>query len=169
LIYAVNEFEEDVMSDNWINVVEYYKKDKSYHTLKVRGRGTALHVAVSNGMKVAVYALVDIIGRIKDEDYAPKTHPLRMFDERDCTPLHIAAYRGFISMCMCIIGKNGERNNLIWLKNSEGETPPFWAVLGKRTKTFVYLRRFFLEDVNILMDEHGTTILHVAIRREMFG
>jgi ankyrin repeat protein len=72
-------------------------------------------------------------------------------------------------MCQCIIGKNGERKDLVREENNNGETPLFWAVQGHRKYTFVYLYQFAQEDVNTVMDNNGTTILHVAIRREMFG
>ncbi|PNX56177.1 ankyrin repeat domain-containing protein, partial [Trifolium pratense] len=104
----VEDFEEHVLRDNWKEVVEYYKKDKFYHTLKVKKRGTALHVAVSNGEKEAVNDLVREILRMwkwnendddddddDDEEEEDETHPLRMWNERGGTPLHIAALRGF--------------------------------------------------------------------------
>jgi ankyrin repeat protein len=166
-----------VLSDQWGEVIELYKKDEFYHKRKVKNRGTALHVAISTGEKDAVKQLVDaIISKWKwndddddDDDGDDETHPLRMWNERGGTPLHIAALRGFTSMCEYIIGKNGERKNLVRIKNKNGETPLLWAVLGHRKKTFVYLYQFAKEDVNTVMDNNGTTILHYAIRRDMFG
>jgi ankyrin repeat protein len=166
--YAVENFEEHVLTDDWEEVYKCYKKDKFFHTLKVKERGTALHVAVSNGEKMAVKELVTAIlmWEWNDDD---ETHPLRMRNESGGTPLHIAAYRGFTDMCQCIIGKNGERKNLVRIKNNNGETPLFRAVLGQKTDTFVYLRQFFSNDVNTAMDKNDKTILHVAIRSETFG
>jgi ankyrin repeat protein len=168
--YVVVYFEELVMKGNWDDVITNYEEDEFYHTLKIKGRGTALHVAISNGVKDAVKKLVDaILKHHHDESSAIIPLPLKMEDERGGTPLHIAAYRGFNGMCECIIGQKGERKNLIEEENDDGETPLFWAVQGHRKKTFVYLYQFAQEDVNIVMDKNDTTILHVAIRREMFG
>ncbi|KAK2387298.1 hypothetical protein QL285_061094 [Trifolium repens] len=166
---CVEDFEELVLTDNWDEVIESYKKDKFYHTLKVKKRGTALHVAVSNGEEKAVKELVRLILSMWNDDDDDDNHPLSMWNERGGTPLHIAALRGFTSMCECIIGKNGERKDLVRMENDNGETPLLWAVLGQRKKTFVYLYQFAQRDVNIVMDKNGTTILHYAIRRDMFG
>ncbi|WJX37775.1 hypothetical protein P8452_25506 [Trifolium repens] len=177
----VEDFEGFVLMDDWEEVITCYKNDKFFHTLKVKKRGTALHVAVSNGEEKVVKELVlAILSRWKwndddddddddDGDGDDETHPLRMWNERGGTPLHIAALRGFTSMCKYIIGKNGERKNLVRIENKYGETPLLWAVLGHRKKTFVYLYQFAKEDVNTVMDNNGTTILHYAIRRDMFG
>ncbi|WJX31757.1 hypothetical protein P8452_20154 [Trifolium repens] len=166
-------FEEIVLKDSWNEVITgYYQYDQRFHRIKVKGRGTALHVAVSNGIKDAVKQLVEAIlspqWEWNDYDDDNETHPLRMRDEKGRTPLHIAAYRGFTDMCQCIIGKNGERKNLVRTENDNGETPIFWAVLGQQTDTFVYLRQFFPDDVYSVMDNHRKTILHVAIRRDTF-
>ncbi|KAK2441308.1 hypothetical protein QL285_012624 [Trifolium repens] len=163
----VENFEEHVLTDDWEEVYKCYKKDKFFHTLKVKERGTALHVAVSNGEKMAVKELVIAILMWKwnDDD---ETHPLRMKNESGGTPLHIAAYRGFTDMCQCIIGKNGERKNLVRIKNNNGETPLLWAVLAHRNETFIYLYQFAPEDVDTVMNNNDTTILHYAIRRDMF-
>ncbi|CAJ2639722.1 unnamed protein product [Trifolium pratense] len=162
----VPDFEELVMSGNWKDIINLYKSDKNYQTLKVKNRGTALHVAVSNGDLEGVKLLVNVLLSMwKDDD---KKHPLRRLNERGSTPLHIAAYRGFLRMCQYIIGENGERKDLITINNDDGETPLFWAVQGNSKKTFVYLHNFFPHEVNLVMDYKGTTILHVAIQREMF-
>jgi ankyrin repeat protein len=158
-----------VLSDQWGEVIELYKAGEFYHKLKVQNRGTALHVAISNGEKDAVKQLVDAILQHHHDETSAIPASLKMEDERGGTPLHIAAYRGFTSMCECIIGQKGERKNLIEEENDDGETPLFWAVQGHRKKTFVYLYQFAQEDVNTVMDNNGTTILHVAIRREMYG
>jgi ankyrin repeat protein len=157
------------LTDDWEEVIKCYKKDIFFHTLKVKKRGTALHVAVSNGEKKVVNELVITILSMWNNDDYETDHPLSMWNEKGGTPLHIAALRGFTSMCECIIGKNGERKNLVRIENENGETPILWAVLGHRKKTFVYLYQFAREDVNAAMDNNGTTILHYAIRRDMFG
>ncbi|CAJ2639725.1 unnamed protein product [Trifolium pratense] len=164
----VEHFKWFVMRDYWDDVVTYYKGNKFYHKVKVKGRGTAIHVAVSNGEKVAVKKLVSVIVDMWNND--DEIHPLRELDDDEsrATPLHLAAYRGFTSMCECIIGKNGERKHLVYEENDNEETPLFWAVLGHRKRTFVYLYQFAQQNVNIVMDKYDTTILHVAIRREMF-
>ncbi|CAJ2639721.1 unnamed protein product [Trifolium pratense] len=156
------EFEEYVMEDKWEEVIEMYKNDSRFHKIKLKGRGTALHVAINNGYVNYVERLVDAI--VKHDDKSGLT----LLNEKDATPLHLAAYRGFTSMCEYIIGKNGERNDFIQVRNSNGETPLFWAVLARQRKVFVYLHQFVQYDFNFAINYDGTTILHVAIMREMF-
>jgi ankyrin repeat protein len=141
----------------------------------LKGRGTALHVAINNGHKYCVKLLVDAI--VKHDDQSG----LELSNEKGATPLHLAAHRGFISMCEYIIGENGERKNLIQVKNSNGETPIFWAVLARQREAFVYLNKIILSndtdefvpydsyDMEFAINNDGTTILHVAIEREIFG
>ncbi|KAL9319778.1 hypothetical protein ACSQ67_011617 [Phaseolus vulgaris] len=70
---------------------------------------------------------------------------------------------------VCIIGENGERKDLIRVRNNNGETPIFRAVLTGRTKAFVYLLDVS-KDLDVsLTNDHEDTILHQAIWREFFG
>ncbi|XP_024634584.1 uncharacterized protein [Medicago truncatula] len=156
-------FREFVMEDKWKEVIDKYEEHVYFHKIRIKGRGTALHVAVSNANEDSVKRLVDAIVKHDDQSgFEIKT-------ERGDTPLHLAAYRGFKSMCQCIIGKYGERKHLIQVNNAKGETPLFCAVLARHKKTFLYLHHFFPSDITIAINNVGATILHVAIHREMFG
>jgi ankyrin repeat protein len=151
------------MEDDWEEVIKKYEEHVFFHKIKIKGRGTALHVAVSNADEERVKLLVDAIVKHNDPS------GFEITTERDDTPLHLAAYRGFKSMCKCIVGKNGERKHLIRVPNKKGETPRFCAVLARHKRTFLYLHQFFPNDLNLAMNNEGDTILHVAIHREMFG
>jgi hypothetical protein len=161
--YVAAVFRQLVMEDKWEEVIKKYEEHVFFHKIKIKGRGTALHVAVSNAYKDGVKRLVDAIERHGD------LSGLELSNERDATPLHSAAYRGFTSICECIIGEDGKRKHLIRVKNAKGETPLFWAVLARHKKTFLYLHQFFPYDINLAINNNGTTILHVAIHREIFG
>lgn len=151
------------MEDKWEEVIEIYNADSKFHKIEIKGRGTALHVAVSNGCKKEVKNLVRAIEKFGDET------SLRMVNEKGATPLHLAAYRGFTDLCECIIGEYGERKYLIQIKNANGETPLFWAVRARKRLVFVYLQQFYPYDINVAINNNDTSILHVAIQREMFG
>ncbi|XP_024634932.1 uncharacterized protein [Medicago truncatula] len=159
-----NAFRLIVLEEKWEEVIKKYEEHVFFHKIRIKGRGTALHVAVSNGNEDIVKRLVDVIVK-KHNDQSG----LEIKTEKGDTPLHLAAYRGFTSMCECIIGKNGERKHLIRDQNEKGETPLFCTVLaGINKKTFLYLHHFFPSDTSIAINNVGATILHVAIRRETF-
>ncbi|KAK2387264.1 hypothetical protein QL285_061079 [Trifolium repens] len=167
------DFEKYVFEDQWKDVIEMYDKDSYFHNIKLKRRGTALHVAINNGHKKYVKLLVDAIVKHNNGD---GESALKVFNEKDATPLHLAAHRGFTSMCEYIIGENDERKHLIQVENSKGETPIFWAVLGRNREAFIYLTQFLPKDTDpflpydtdFAINNDGTSILHVAIQREMF-
>jgi len=72
-------------------------------------------------------------------------------------------------MIKCIIGENGERKDLIRVRNNRGETPLFRAVLTSQTKAFVYLYNVSKGLEVPLKNYDGDTILHHAIWREFLG
>ncbi|KAL2322622.1 hypothetical protein Fmac_027001 [Flemingia macrophylla] len=161
-------FQGCVLEGRWDYVIPAYKNNGDFHKIKINeSRGTALHVAVNDGMVGLVDILVGVIlehevGGVLGDDSA-----LRSTDERGDTPLHLAASRGFISMCKCIIGEGGERKDLIKVLNKKGESPLFKAVLTGQTKTFVYLYDASI-GLNVpLANNDGDTILHYAIWREL--
>ncbi|XP_058782285.1 uncharacterized protein LOC131656654 isoform X1 [Vicia villosa] len=158
----VKEFRNLVMQHKWKDVIEKYEKDINYHKINIIGRGTALHMAVNKENKKVVKILVKAITDLRNE------RSLKIPNERGATPLHLAAYRGFTDLCEVIIGKEGERKYLIKEENDDGETPLFWAVLGHKKLVFVYLQQFHPLDLNIVINKNKTSILHVAIQREMF-
>ncbi|TKY46850.1 Ankyrin repeat domain-containing protein 7 [Spatholobus suberectus] len=154
-----------VLEGKWDAVLLGYTVDSDYHKIKInKNRGTALHVAVNDG---EVKLVNDLVGAILDREASAAPSggsALRSRNERGDTPLHLAASRGFIAMCKCIIGEEGERKDLIKVKNKKGETPLFRAVLTCQKKTFVYLHHHVSKDLDFpLRNNEGDTILHRAI------
>ena len=165
-------FREWVLEGEWSNVIEAYRNGRECHKIRInKSRGTALHVAVNDGKVGLVMKLVEEILNHEGREVARDDSALRSTDERGDTPLHLAASRGFIDMCKCIIGKNGERRDLIRVRNKKGDSPLLRAVLAYHKKTFVYLRNVskdIYDDV-LLSNYEGDTILHHAIWREFLG
>ncbi|XP_017434450.1 uncharacterized protein LOC108341265 [Vigna angularis] len=153
-----------VLEGRWEFVVSKYRNESEFHKIRINeSRGTALHFAVNDGKLELVNILVGAILNHEGREVVRDDSALRSTNERGDTPLHLAASRGFIGMCMCIIGENGERKDLIRVRNYEGETPLFRAVHTYQTEAFVYLHNVSKD----LDDEHrdydGDTILHRAI------
>ncbi|XP_047172567.1 uncharacterized protein LOC124840544 [Vigna umbellata] len=129
-----------VLEGTWEFVFPAYRNESEFHKIRINeSRGTALHVAVNDGKLEFVKILVGAILNHEGREEVRDDSVLRSTNERGDTPLHLAASRGFIGMCMCIIGENGERKDLIRVRNNRGETHLFRAVLTCQTKTFVYL------------------------------
>ncbi|KAK7316749.1 hypothetical protein RJT34_00434 [Clitoria ternatea] len=156
-----------VLEGKWDYVLPAYKNNSDFHKIKINeSRGTALHVAVNDGNGELVNVFVNAIIGHEGDGVRRRDSALRMRDERGDTALHLAASRGFITMCKCFIGHNGERRDLIKVMNHKGETPLFRAVLSNQTQTFVYLHHVS-KDIHVpLRNIDGDTILHRAIWRE---
>ncbi|XP_017435818.1 uncharacterized protein LOC108342540 isoform X2 [Vigna angularis] len=156
-----------VLEGRWEFVIPAYRNESEFHKIRINeSRGTALHVAVNDGKVELVKILVGAILNHEGREVVRDDSALRSTNERGDTPLHLAASRGFIGMCMCIIGENGERKDLIRVRNNRGETPLFRAVLTCQTKTFLYLYNVS-KDLDVpLRNSDGDTILHHAIWRE---
>ncbi|XP_058784196.1 uncharacterized protein LOC131658966 [Vicia villosa] len=143
------EFWDLVLGDDWDEVIKKYNEDSNFHKIDIKGRGTALHVAVSMGRRDdVVKSLVKAIEKLGDES------SLKMMNEIGATPLHVAAYAGFLDVCKLIIGKEGQRKYLIQVKNFDGETPLFWAVNVRQMSVFLYLQQFYRVDLNIAIDNN---------------
>ncbi|XP_014517200.1 uncharacterized protein LOC106774669 isoform X1 [Vigna radiata var. radiata] len=157
-----------VLEGRWEFVIPAYRNESEFHKIRINeSRGTALHVAVNDGKVELVNILVGAILNHEGREVLRDDSALRSTNERGDTPLHLAASRGFIGMCICMIGENGERKDLIRVRNNKGETPLFRAVLTCQTKTFVYLYNVS-KDVDVpLRNSDGDTILHHAIWREL--
>ncbi|XP_020222080.1 serine/threonine-protein kinase TNNI3K-like [Cajanus cajan] len=166
---AFSSFRVCVLAGEWDDVVPAYRNNSDFHKIKINeSSGTALHVAVNDGLMEVVDILVDAIIEHERREVLRDDSALRSTNERGDTPLHLAASRGFIGMCKCIIGEAGERRDLIKVKNNKGETPLFGAVLTCQTNTFVYLYHVS-NDLDVpLRNNDGDTILHAAIWREFF-
>ncbi|TKY46854.1 Ankyrin repeat-containing protein [Spatholobus suberectus] len=156
-----------VLEGRWEYVLPAYRNNSDFHKVKINeSRGTALHVAVNDGIVELVKSFVGAIIEHEGSEVLRDDSALKLTNERGDTPLHLAASRGFIAMCKCIIGEYGERKDLIKAMNKRGETSLFRAVLTCQTKTFVYLHHVS-EDLDVsLANIDGDTILHHAIWRE---
>ncbi|XP_068494837.1 ankyrin repeat-containing protein At5g02620-like isoform X2 [Phaseolus vulgaris] len=165
--YENTEFKEWVLKGRWREVILGYKNYSYYHKIRINeSRGTALHMAVNDGKVEVANILVGEILNHEKKEQGRYESALRSTNERGDTPLHLAASRGFIGMCKCIIGEEGERKDLIKVRNKNGETPIFKAVLNCQIKAFVYLHHVS-EDLDVtLRDYTGDTILHKSIWRE---
>ncbi|XP_004515014.1 uncharacterized protein [Cicer arietinum] len=160
---------------NWDEVEKLYESNVKFSTISInKSRGTALHVAVNDDNINVVRSLVGSILLHRNAVALEKKN-----DKGD-TPLHLAASRGFKEICECIIGKNGERKDLIYIDNNNGETPLFLASLSWEKQTFLYLFSFervykidndgqkYYSYSKDLIRSNGDSILHCAIRREFF-
>ncbi|XP_058739016.1 uncharacterized protein LOC131610936 [Vicia villosa] len=150
------------MEGKWDDVIEKYQEDSNYHNILLERRGTALHVAINSWRNDVLKSLVEAILEFGDQS------SLKIVNDRGATPLHLAAQIGYTNACEIIIGKEGQRKPLVQVKDENGETPLFWAVRARHISVFVYLRQFYPLDLNIAIDKHNTSILHVAISKEMF-
>jgi len=159
-----------VLEERWKHVISAYENDSEYHKVIINeSRGTALHVAVNDGNVELVSILVEAILRHEGRGKLRDDSALRSTNERGNTPLHLAASRGFIGMCKFIIGENGERKDLIRVRNKKRETPIFKAVLTGQRKAFLYLYDVS-KDLDVsLTNDHEDTILHKSIWRESLG
>ncbi|WVY95001.1 hypothetical protein V8G54_034089 [Vigna mungo] len=118
---------------------------------------------MNDGKVELVNTLVGAILNHEGREALRDDSALRSTNERGDTPLHLAASRGFISICMCIIGENGERKDLIRDRNKDGETPLFRAVRTCQTQAFVYLHNVS-KDLDVKHRNYdGQTLLHLAI------
>ncbi|XP_068494856.1 uncharacterized protein [Phaseolus vulgaris] len=165
--YDITHFKELVLEERWKHVISAYENDSEYHKVIINeSRGTALHVAVNDGNVELVSILVEAILRHEGRGKLRDDSALRSTNERGNTPLHLAASRGFIGMCKFIIGENGERKDLIRVRNKKRETPIFKAVLTGERKAFLYLYDVS-KDLDVsLTNDHEDTILHKSIWRE---
>ncbi|TKY46853.1 E3 ubiquitin-protein ligase mind-bomb [Spatholobus suberectus] len=162
-------FRRCVLEGRWDYVIRAYRNNNIFHKKNIsESRGTALHVAVNDGRVELVNILVDAILEHEGGEVLTGESALRSTNERGDTPLHLAASRGFIGMCKCIIGEHGERKDLIKAINDKGETPLFRAVLTCNKKTFVYLHHVSKDLGVSLRNNDGDTILHRAIWVELF-
>ncbi|XP_058784194.1 uncharacterized protein LOC131658964 [Vicia villosa] len=110
------EFWDLVLGDDWDEVIKKYNEDSNFHKIDIKGRGTALHVAVSMGRRdEVVKSLVEAIEKLGDES------SLKMMNEIGATPLHVTAYAGFLDVCKLIIRKEDQRKYLIQVKFFDGK------------------------------------------------
>lgn len=160
----------NVMGGKWKEVIEIYKSHPEVHMAKITRSGyTALHLAVSNGQEEVVMKLLELIRDHRKE-------ALEVKNERGYTALHFAAAMGNIRMCERIASVD---HSLVGVRNNEGETPLFWAVLYGQKQAFLCLHYIIRSEPTQVSHEdaysycrrkdHGETILHCAIYGEDFG
>ncbi|EXB64224.1 hypothetical protein L484_002357 [Morus notabilis] len=160
----------NVMKGDWKEVVRKYKEDGRAHKLKISRSGhTALHLAVSDAGEDVVEEMVDAIkSRNSTKD---AFEALSIGNERGHTALHFAAALGNLRMCKCIASVDPL---LVGVRNNEGETPLFWAVLyGAQPQAFFCLYKMCSSTdqeagYSYCRREDGQTILHCAIFAEEF-
>ena len=156
----------EIKSGQWDLVVHDYETNfrwvHSAGLIKMLG-GTALHLAVSDGVENIVENLVTIICK-KDE----QKKALKIKNKQGNTPLHVAASTGSLRMCICIAKANPSLGNE---RNKEGESPLFLAALLGRTDIFLCLHYICQSELNnsYYRKNGGETILHCAIKRQCWG
>ncbi|MED6183868.1 hypothetical protein PIB30_041874 [Stylosanthes scabra] len=168
---------ECTLEGKWKTVVEIYNKFPESHSVPINDSGeTALHVAIDLNEEEVVKNMVEAIAKHEEQVEAHQDMMMRgrkkaleVRNEHGDTPLHVAASRGFLKLCMCIVGE--KRLYLISLKNKKGETPLFLAALNWNKHAFAYLYDATKHCVilNDLIRDNGDSILHCAISREYFG
>ncbi|KAJ7972747.1 putative Ankyrin repeat-containing protein [Quillaja saponaria] len=152
------------LKSDWEQVIEIYKNYDWTHTSTITKSGdTALHVAVIDDKYNFVKQLVDIITEINP---ANASRALGIQNERGNTPLHFAASRGYVEMCVCIAQVDP---SLVGSRNNGGETPLFLAALRGHKDTFLFLHTTCPDKIiQHCRRNGGQIILHCTIQREYF-
>ncbi|CAN6561250.1 unnamed protein product [Malus baccata var. baccata] len=152
------------MQSKWEEVVRTYKLNKNAHGAKITKSGdTALHIAVSDGQEKSVEELVKLI----------TVEELEIKNERGNTPLHVAAWMGNETMCLCIAKDNP---SLIGAQNVDNETPLFLAAVYGKKDAFLCMHHIYTptfgddpqKRYNYCRRNDGDTILHSAISGDYF-
>ncbi|KAM1057873.1 hypothetical protein COP1_031184 [Malus domestica] len=149
------------MQSKWEEVVRTYKLNKNAHGAKITKSGdTALHIAVSDGQEKSVEELVKLI----------TVEELEIKNERGNTPLHVAAWMGNETMCLCIAK---DHPSLIGAQNVDNETPLFLAAVYGKKDAFLLMHHICTPNghpkhYNYCRRNDGDTILHCAISGDYF-
>ncbi len=125
---------------------------------------TVLHLAAYNNRE-------DIFELLQDREHHLTMISLAMKNMEGNTPLHIAALMGNVTLCRLIIEISKSKILLQGVRNKEGETPLFKAVLHCQEEVFLYLHSILdnKEDHVYYERNYGETILHCAITEEYYG
>uniref|UniRef100_A0A5B6Z2K7 PGG domain-containing protein n=1 Tax=Davidia involucrata TaxID=16924 RepID=A0A5B6Z2K7_DAVIN len=157
---------EVAMRGKWMKVVDVYRRNPLAREAKLTKSGdTALHIAVADGNEDIVKKLAESIPE-KDA-----SRILNLKNERENTPLHLAAALGNVAICRCIGLKCP---NVINARTVEGETPLFLAVHHGKQEAFLCLHQLYkkgkeIPDYTPCRNHNGNTILHSAISGEYFS
>ncbi|XP_062109132.1 uncharacterized protein LOC133819805 [Humulus lupulus] len=167
-----------VMKGEWGNVVATYRKSSTAHKTELtKSKETALHLAVADGQTEIAMQLIDAIEEAavkekakadekeKEKAEAEVKAALGLENVKGDTPLHLAAARGNLEVCIGIVTAYSEG---FTARNSKGETPIFLAALYGMNKAFLWLHSTNQDKMH-LKRGNGDTILHVAVLGDYFG
>lgn len=161
---------ENAKRGKWEAVVKMYEEQgpDEAQRLKLTHKGdTALHLAVIDNQEDIVVRVVKLITRMSHN----KEQLLSITNERQNSPLHLAAVMGSVTMCQAIASAHPK---LVDMRNKVDETPMFLAAAYGHTNAFYclyYFRRHDLNqiDTNCRIKTNGDTVLHIALKNERFG
>ncbi|KAI9118912.1 hypothetical protein K1719_009587 [Acacia pycnantha] len=151
--------------DDWNEALMTFRNNPRIHEMAISSSGdTLLHVAVNDDKEDRVAEIVDEIK--KNQSWLA----LETKNDRGDTPLHCAASRGSLKMCVAIAEAHGRDNKLTEARNKKGETPLFLAALQGHKDAFLFLHHFRCPDQSsrLWQRSDGETVLHCTIRREHF-
>ncbi|XP_054796559.1 uncharacterized protein LOC129301951 [Prosopis cineraria] len=154
------------LQGKWGEALMIYKSDENIHTTPINSSGdTALHVAVNDDRADMVAQLVDEMKRKGTLLSALETR-----NDRGDAPLHCAASRGSLKMCVSIAEADQGNHKPIEARNKKGETPLFLAALHGHMEAFLYLYSRCPDKSSgpCKRTSDGETVLHCTIRREHF-
>ncbi|KAK7385830.1 hypothetical protein VNO78_31729 [Psophocarpus tetragonolobus] len=170
-MYEYPELTEYTLEGKWGKIVHMYKENPECRRIEINeSRDTALHVAVDLNKVGVVKKLLEAMhlenGMMHLKDVVAK-------NKRGDTPLHVAASRGFATICKLIIDEfgtdNKDKHYLSRQRNNNGETPLFQAAMNGHKQAFAYLSHI-LENHNApylyLVRNNGDTALHCAISNQ---
>ncbi|XP_022995621.1 uncharacterized protein LOC111491104 isoform X2 [Cucurbita maxima] len=150
----------------WEEVIKKYEEYPEAQELKLTRNGdTALHLAVLDNREEVVQKLVNRIKHTSKYDELLKTT-----NDREETPLHLAAQMGSATMCNAIASAHDE---LVDLRNKVDETPLYLAAASGNRDAFFCLYHFCRNNAsritaNCRLTSNGDTVLHSALRNDHF-
>ncbi|KAK4560170.1 hypothetical protein RGQ29_009089 [Quercus rubra] len=149
----------------WNEVRNICQKDWLLDVPITKLGGTVLHLAAYHNLEDIFELLLQQLasGSLLTESY------LKRKNFKGNTPLHYAASVGSVRMCHSIIDK-ADSTTLLSVRNNEGETPLFSAVLHGHKKAFLYLDSICCpeEISNYWTRKNDDTILLCAISEEHY-
>ncbi|KAB2600442.1 hypothetical protein D8674_010713 [Pyrus ussuriensis x Pyrus communis] len=152
---------ESAMKGEWGKVVEAYRNSPKAQEAKItKSNETALHIAIADGQTEIAIKLLNII--------SPGGNASKIFNlgnEKGNTALHLAARLGYVELCEIMATKD---QNLVSVRNLDGETPLFLAAHNGNIKSVLCLHSHCQEKFHSFRDNNGDTILHAAISGEYF-
>lgn len=157
------------VNGKWDEVVKLCEENPWASKARITGSGdTILHLAVYSGVRKET--LEELARSNSHEAFATE-------NARGDTPLHVAASMGNVALCQSILPDNFYCNyfycndELMGIRNREGESPLFSAVLNGKMEAVLWLAHFlrYRDVYKFLRRDDGSTILHCAIAGDYFG